>query len=159
MPENMAHGQPPADDDDDAAAATSSRGVRHAGGSNVFWLLPALTFIVGVLLGGSVIAATRSGGDKVATPPPTTTQSSALPTPGATPSDATVTVPGPCLALSDEAQSILTEVDKAATAARDLNASRLGDIVRQLQQSRSTLEKQVTACRNAVSSQPSSAPS
>lgn len=147
--------EPPADDptspDSSAEQAVSPR-------ANAFWLVPAATFLVGLLLGGVVVGVSGSGDDTGAGPKapssPTaspTTSGDASPRPAAT-----VTVPGACLEVADSTQQLLSLVQDAVAAARDLDASRLSSIVRQLQEAQSGLQQQAEACRSAA---PTVAPS
>lgn len=125
------------------------------------WLVPLATFLVGLLLGAAVLALTRGGdtASTVATTDPTarvTVTASPAPTgsptvaePAATPSDVTVTVPAECLELAQDARDAGGLLEDAATAARDLDANRLADIVRKMQTARDDLDTGASACQNA----------
>lgn len=119
------------------------------------WLVPALTFLVGLVLGAVVIGVTRSGdGGSTASSTESGSSATASATPSAAPSGrdgATIVVPGQCLKLADGTQSALDLVSKAAQAARDLNASQLNTVVRQLQDQQSQLQSLATACRSGTS--------
>jgi hypothetical protein len=118
------------------------------------WLLPALTFVVGVVLGAVVVAIT-SGSDGAE---PTAGGSAATrvggagatptPSPGAS-GDVSVTVPAECTALANDAQNAADLLNQAATAARDLDAKALADVARRMQDARDRLTKQADACRGA----------
>jgi len=58
--------------------------------------------------------------------------------------------------VADGTQQLLALVQDAVLAARDLDASRLSSIVRQLQEAQSGLQQQAEACRSAA---PTVAPS
>ena len=121
------------------------------------WLIPAATFVVGLLLGGGVILATTSGGGDETAAGTTSPSASSSPSPtvsSSVPPDRTITVPGECLALADDSQKVLDLVDQAVTSARDLDASGLSDVVRQLQQSRDSLDRNTQACRSSVEVSP-----
>lgn len=119
------------------------------------WLIPALTFLVGLVLGAVVIGVTRSGdGGSTASSADSGSSATASATPSATAptrDGATIVVPGQCLELADGTQSALDLVTKAAQAARDLSASKLNTVVRQLQDQQSELQTLVTACRSGTS--------
>ncbi len=125
------------------------------------WWIPAATFVVGLLLGGSVIAATMSGDGtdtaaSAASPSPSTSLSPSSVGPGS-PSptgagDVTVTVPDQCLQLAQDSQQVLDLVNQAAAAARDLDAAKLADLVRQMQSRQDELSSQTSACRDAAQS-------
>jgi hypothetical protein len=124
--------------------------------SRAFWVVPAATFLVGLLLGGVVVGVSRSGDDAAGgsgpTPVPTAEPTAAgdvTPRP-----DATVTVPGACLEVADGTQELLSLVRDAVEAARDLDAARLSSIVRQLQEAQSGLQQQAADCRSAAPTVP-----
>ncbi len=118
------------------------------------WWIPAAAFVVGLALGGGVIAATMSGGDTgSAGSSPSASASSGAPTATAspsTPADATLTLPGECLQVAEDSQKALDLVNDAVAAARDLDASALSDVVRELQSSQDTISKQAAECRDSV---------
>ena len=141
-------------------ATTPARDGSDSTGSR-WWLLPLATFLAGLVLGAVVLAVTRDGGNEstVATTGPATTVTvtgapgaTGSPTstePGATPSGVTVTVPQECIELADDARAAGNLLEDAAAAARDLNADRLADIVRQMQTARQDLDTAAGACQNA----------
>ena len=151
MPDPTPGDEPQSTSRGDAAHRPHSQSTPHRAGSR-FWLLPALTFLVGLLLGGAVVGLSTSGDadDGAAASRPTQTVTV---TPGAA-SDrpaATVTVPGPCLDVADSTDEVLRLVNRAATAARDLDASRLSAVVRELQERQADLTRKTSACRAAAS--------
>lgn len=132
------------------AAETASTG-RQA------WWIPAATFVVGLVLGGGVIAATQSGGDAQAggdtSSSPSASDSPSSPTDSPSPSgpaDAVLTVPGECLQIAEDSQEVLDLVNDAVAAARDLDASALSDVVREIQAGQESLNEQTTLCRDSV---------
>ena len=107
------------------------------------WLLPALTFLVGLALGGLVL-----GGDgdppRAAAPVPAGGEPSPPPDPG----DLLVRVPEPCLRVADEAEQAVATLDRAVDAARSLDARRLQDVVDDVQRLRPRLEDLADRCRS-----------
>lgn len=119
------------------------------------WWIPAATFVVGLVLGGGVIAATSSGDDAATTSAASPSPSTSASSPGvsaspSTPADATLTVPGECLQVAEDSQKVLDLVNDAVAAVRDLDASALSDVVREIQSSQDTLTKQTEACKDSV---------
>jgi len=123
------------------------------------WVLPALAFLVGVVLGAAVVGAIASGGAGTAADGSADEQrgatrgTTAVPSPGQ-PRDttATVTVPSECAALADDAQDAASLLEQAATAARDLDAKTLADVARRMRDARDHLTAQADACRGAAPS-------
>lgn len=139
----------------DSGGGATASSARPARGGRLTALLPALTFLVGVLLGAVVVGVSGIGDEDgaVATPEPTATDPGTAPTTG-TPDrpDATVTVPGACLDAAEGTQDLLALVQEAATAAQELDAAELSSIVRQLQELQATLESVSSDCRSAAAS-------
>ncbi len=123
-------------------------------------LLPALTFLVGLLLGAAVIAASSSDGDDEQAAP-----RAAAPAPTAPPSPTgpfTVRVPGPCVQAADKAEQAYGLLEQGVAAARDLDARRLQELVDTVQRERPRVEALVRQCREqsaAALVQPAPAPS
>ena len=124
-----------------------------AGAAGAWWgrwsvLLPALTFLVGLLLGAAVIAASSSdgddGGEEQAAPRAAPTAPTAQPSPSGA---LTVRVPGPCLRLADEAEQAYALVEQGVAAARDLDARRLQELVDTVQREQSQVQTLVRQCR------------
>jgi hypothetical protein len=122
------------------------------------WLLPALTFVVGVVLGAVVVGAITSG-DSSGTAADSSTRGADRGTAGAGPApspttsgDLTVTVPAECTALAGDARDAANLLEQAATAARDLDAGALADVARRMQDARDRLTAQADACRGAAPS-------
>jgi hypothetical protein len=139
------------DDYDDGAR----RPVQRRGGA-MFWVVPTLTFVVGLLLGGLVVGMTGLGfggdaGDGTAGPDGNGTPAATATTPGPTEPgpDRTVTIPAECLEVADTAERALDLSREAAGALGQLDARRLQEIVDELQ----ALEPELTAlagtCREA----------
>ena len=149
--------QTPNDDAPEAAApddAAESAPV-VASTANRAWLIPAVTFLVGLALGAVVVAVTSSGGDDSprAGDQPSGTPTTSVPAPTLTASpDVSVTVPGECIEVADDAEALLALVDDAAGAVRDLNASELGSILDEIQAAQTTLQEQVDLCQSAQDS-------
>jgi flagellin-like hook-associated protein FlgL len=141
----------PAQDEAATAAPAASAGASKT------WLIPAVTFLVGLALGAVVVAVTASGGDDSpsagATPSGSPAPSVSAPTVTPTP-DVSVTIPGPCIEVADDAQALLSLVDDAATAVRDLNASELSTILTQMQDAQTVLQDQVDQCQAAQATTP-----
>ena len=113
------------------------------------WFIPVITFVVGLLLGGLVIGALRSGDSGTASP-----VTSASPTASATgtggtaaPTTAPVVGPAECLQVSDDAAALNDLAKRAVTAARDLNASELSGVVREIDTAQKALRQHADACR------------
>lgn len=124
--------------------------VREDRGRGWGWtiLLPALAFLVGLVLGGVLIGVSRddsggsvAGGAATALPSPTSS-------PGA--ADVTVTVPGPCVQAADRADEAYALVEKGVRAARNLDARGLADLVAQVQRDRPQVQQLIAECRTAV---------
>lgn len=149
--------QPGQDEDHVGDAHDGRRIVSLPGGR--YWILPTLTFLVGAILSGLAFGLADSGNNNKATAPPTQTQTQ--PGPSTAPSGrpaGTYTVPGPCLDVADRTQELLSLVSQAATAAKDLDASKLSDIVRQIQDSQDNLQARASACQSSAAALPTSSP-
>ena len=110
-------------------------------------LLPALTFLAGLGLAAAVLGATGADDEPDAAARPTPT-----PTPSASPAqpELVVTVPGPCLQSAERAEQAYALLEQGVTAARDLDARALADLVDQVQRERPQVEALVQACREAA---------
>ena len=119
----------------------------------MFWILPALTFLVGLLLGGVVVGVTGLGGDagaddSAAEESPTEDPGgSAGPEPSG---DATVTVPAECIETAELSQQAIALTREAAQAIGDLDARRLQEIVDDLQALEPEVNDLATRCRDAA---------
>ena len=104
-------------------------------------VLPAVTFLLGLLLGAVVVAASGDDEQQAASVPPP-----AAPTPTAE-GQLTVRVPAPCLRAADEAEQAYAVLEQGVAAARDLDARRLQELVDTVQRERPEAEALVRACR------------
>lgn len=124
------------------------------------WVLPAATFVVGLVIGIAVWGTSGDDGDDgQADPPPAATSS-----PGSTNADGqtiTVAVPQSCLDAIDESEESLDLLDEAAQAISDLDAARLQEIVDELQGASELIRSLGEDCRASADvtfSAPSPAP-
>lgn len=108
------------------------------------WLLPAITFVVGVALAGVVFAVTGSGDGDGAVSDARASASPAAPTTAPSSAGLVVTVPQSCLDAADGVTRTSQEVRGAVDAVRDLDARRLQEIVDRIQ----ALQPQVQALAN-----------
>jgi hypothetical protein len=143
----------PSTEQDPPGGARPSRaaaaGAEGAAGRPTWWL-PALAFVVGVVLGAVVVGAITSG-SRTGTAAPSTAAAAlgGTATPSPRPSgdmSATVSVPAQCSALAADAQQAAALLEQAATAARDLDAKTLADVARRMQDVRDRLVAQADAC-------------
>lgn len=117
------------------------------------WLLPVLTFLVGLVLGGVVIFAGTSGDDDGAA-----ASADASPSPGVVATedpdstDLVVRVPQSCLDAADGALEASQQVDDAVAAVRDLDARRLQEIVDEVQRLQPDVRDQAERCRATTGS-------
>lgn len=115
-----------------------------------FLLVPAITFLLGLVLGGVLIGvadlgADGSDGTQEAAPAPTTAS--------ATPSDdVTVTVPRACLDVAERTEEVLDLVQRAAAAIGDLDARELGTIVDEMQTLEPEVRENAAACQELATS-------
>lgn len=115
---------------------------------NVWWLLPGLTFLCGLALGAVLVGVStpdRSGVTTSSAPSATSTGAGSATT-GPRP-DATVRVPGPCLEVAAQGERLVSLLDRAAGAIRDLDAAQLSGIVRQAGTLQAQLRDTTAACR------------
>jgi hypothetical protein len=117
-----------------------------------FWI-PAMMLVLGLLLGGGLMwivtdDGSDSGSDTAADSASTAPVSTVTATSTAT--DLQVTVPAECLELANNTQEILDLVDQAVTAAGDLDAGALSDVVSQLESAQTDIEAQSQACQDAA---------
>ena len=134
---------------------TDSRAGSDGGGSSSTWtwLLPALTFLVGCVLGGLVVAVgTFDDADA-------DLGAEAQPTAGADedggeatprPTDLVVRVPESCLDAADSATAFTAQVDDIVVAVGELDARRLQEIVDRIQQSQPQVQRLAEQCRSVA---------
>ncbi len=114
-------------------------------GSRRRWVAPVVTFVVGALLGGAAVGLVMRGQDAPAPVAAPTTSA-----PSTEPESAQVAVPRSCLAIADQAQELQQSIDTAVAAARDLDAARLSDLVRQIDEQQVGLRADTETCRRGV---------
>lgn len=121
------------------------------------WLVPAVTFLLGLVLGGIIIFAQQSGRDAASsggagTPTPTTATS----VPSGTTSSpvAVVRVPAECLSVADDSKALVDVASSAVTAARDLDAAALADAVRRLDEAQKKVTASADTCRQVEATLP-----
>lgn len=146
--------EPPADQsppDEPAAQSPVTKWTTSADGGQRFWVIPLATFVVGLVLGGGIIALSGLGSDDDSTADADQPDStpSASPSPTSTGPDS-VTIPGDCIQIATDAQELLDLADQAVTAAGDLDADALSDIVAELRTSQETLSNQASICQEAA---------
>lgn len=137
------------------AAASTNAPVSPSGRRGGTAVMVILALIVGALVGAGIVAATQSN-DAASTAgtgsasSPSTAPSEESPSVGPTASPSTtVVIPAICLNLTDDAQAIVDLSTQAAEAARDLKASKLSSLVRQLDAAQQVLRDDTAACRAA----------
>ena len=114
-----------------------------------FWIVPALTFAAGLLLGGTVMAISDDpDNDDLATVPRPVATASASPAP--VPDDRTITIPASCEQGLERARTALSTVGEAVEAARNLNTGRLQELLDQLQKAQQEVEQLTEQCRAQV---------
>ena len=120
------------------------------------WLLPALTFLAGCVL-GAVVVGVGVGGDEQpsASGPSAGAQASAGRDgqdgdgDGEVDDDLYVRVPASCLQGADSALRMVDRVDEVVAAVRDVDARRLQETVDEVQQVRRQVEQLASECRTA----------
>lgn len=116
-----------------------------------FVLVPAGTFLLGLLLGAVLVwvavpgGGTSAGGEQDPTPG-TTGGPAASPTLRASPGPGT-TIPESCVRSAESAATAVTLVRQAVTAVGDLDAARLQQIVDRIEQLDTQIREDVTSCR------------
>ena len=121
--------------------------------STSWWLLPALTFLAGCLLGGLIVGVGTFGdgdGDGTAAPAPTSAPADGADDPEDAPGDLVVRVPESCLRAADGATEATGQVDDVVAAVRDLDARRLQEIVDRIQQVQPEVQRLAEQCRSVA---------
>ncbi len=120
------------------------------------WVVPAVTFVVGLGIGMLILGAIRSSSGSISAETPTvTTTVTSAPTGTAGASGtagtavATARIPAECLQVDDDARRLADLANQAVTAAGSLDAGRLSDIVRQMGETQKTLSTHAATCRSA----------
>ncbi len=98
----------------------------------VFRVVPAVTFLVGLLLGGLVVGVglDRGGPDSGEADPTSTSPDDNGPTPT---SAATVVVPSACMQAADEVEAAITLIQDGVRAVRDFQAEELVRVLNDLE--------------------------
>lgn len=115
------------------------------------WLVPAVVFVAGLLLGGGAVAlssANSSGSDQVAAP-----VASPSPTPSPSPSpadpaDLAIRIPAPCVQVAEEADAAFQDIDQLAEAVRGFDARTLQQFLDRFQQVRPRIEALSQECQD-----------
>lgn len=127
-------------------------------GSSLFWMLPALTFLAGLLLGGVLVGVTAGGSggipgfggeDETATEAGGEADSEGSPQ---DPGDRTVTVPVECLEAAERSQEALGLTRQAAEAIGSFDARRLQEIVDELQGLEPEVNALARSCQDRAAS-------
>lgn len=119
-------------------------------GGRSFLLLPAATFVVGLVLGGLVMwlgSSGRDGAGEGEPGPAATTAAVGEPSPAASPADRTVTVPGACVAAAERAQEVLDLAREAASAIAELDARRMQVLVNEMEDLEPVLRQSSQECQ------------
>lgn len=147
----------PSDPGGSSGAARERETVRP-GPRRLLAILPAITFVLGVVLGGVVVGA-EGGSDEPdtdETPSPTPTQST-TPSPG----DTAVVVPQECLAVADTVDQLTQAVRDNLDAIREFRSQDIVEMLDRLEDLDQQAREQADACRDVqvdtVSPSPSTA--
>lgn len=123
----------------------------QGGGRHGFLLVPALTFLVGLVLGAALVwvaqpSGTGDGEGSEAQPSPGATAS-----PSTSPSEpsAASPSPGPCVRAAQDAEQVIRLVRAAATALGALDAARLEEIVDEMELLDDQVRDNARLCREA----------
>lgn len=121
------------------------------------WLVPTVTFLLGLALAGIVVSAQNSGSNSASSGGTSTV--TVTPTTGPPSSQvAVVEVPAACLSVADDANALVDVAATAVTAARNLDASALSAAVRQLDDAQKAVTASANACRAMQATLPSTTP-
>lgn len=148
----------PGPDNDNRATDAKDGGASSSGGRppRMFWLIPALAFLVGLLLGGVLTYATSGGDADVPQAGDTTATAAPSPSPGAS-EDLTVVVPAACVEAADLSEATFDAVARGFTALRGFDAEALREVVDELQEAQPRVAELATQCREAAEIPTSSA--
>ena len=109
-------------------------------------LVPAATFVVGLVLGAVGTGIARDVDDVPGSPTPA--EPAETPTATSTPRpDGSITIPDACLQMADTAEQVSGLLRAAAEAAGALEAAQLSGIVRQMGETEAVLQAQSQECR------------
>lgn len=112
-----------------------------------FFLLPALTFLIGLLLGGVLVAVTGMGDNGSDDDRAQATDAPTTPDPQASASDLTVTIPGSCVDAAELSEDVLDLADRAAAALRDLDAGELPSLIADMEALSAQVREAADRCR------------
>ncbi|MEO3938740.1 hypothetical protein V3N99_18585 [Dermatophilaceae bacterium Soc4.6] len=138
-------------------STTGAKSTGEGTGRRWGWLIPGVTFLVGIVLGGLVVFAQQSGQDTASSGGSSTPSRSVTATPTDSSSSsavAVVRVPKECLTVADDSQALVDVATGAVTAARNLDAAALADAVRQLDAAQKAVTASAAACRQVQASLP-----
>lgn len=125
--------------------------------ARAWWLLPALAFVVGIVLGGVVVGVGAFGGSDDAEPSASVTSEPEEPAdeeePATSPSDVLVRVPAQCLEAADGAEQVARQVDDVVEAVRALDARRLQELLDEFQQLQPDIQALADRCREVAGEQ------
>lgn len=123
--------------------------------SKLFWIVPALTFLAGLVLGGVLIGVAGTGSDDVPGLGPDdgeeTAEAGESPSPESATEptqDRTVTVPASCLEVAQLSQEAIDLTREAAEAVGSLDARRLQEIVDELQALEPEINELAARCQD-----------
>lgn len=135
---------------DDTRVEQGDSGRREPGrtpGRSRYVLLPAATFLVGLLLGGALVWVAQpgeeGGGSAEGQPSPS---AGVTPTPTTVPSGSIV-VPRACLQAVEAAQEVVDLARDAVTAIGDLDAAALQKVVNRIEKLDRRVRADIDACR------------
>lgn len=128
----------------ESASSTEKTDARESKGM-WFWLLPALTFLVGAALSAGLFVLGDS--DDAANVEQARTGQSPTPDPTPTPEELVVQVPGVCVEAAELAASVSSALGDVVDAAGALDARRLQESLDVVQQMRPEVESASAACR------------
>ncbi len=128
----------------------SDPGAATAPASGRRWLLLALAFVVGLVLGGLGWALIQSPGTtSAAGAAPTVTVTSPAPAETGTASP-TIVLPAACKEISTEAQTIRDLLGQAAAAAQSLDATKMSTVLREMDTQQRKITDSIKACTDAM---------
>lgn len=117
-------------------------------GNRLFVLVPALAFLVGLLLGAAVMwVGWPDSGDSTSDQPPEAPASTGLTSGTASPGEGDVIVPAACIRVADTAEEMLGLVREGAQSLGDLDTQRLQSIIDELEQLDAQLRIDADDCR------------
>jgi hypothetical protein len=122
-------------------------------GSRLLWVLPALTFVVGLVLGGVLVFVVgEERGDDAS---PRTPPAPAAPAAPAADDGVTVAVPSACLEAVDQAEAALALAADGFDALGEFDPQRLGAVVDELQRMEPEVRRNAADCRQLARVRPS----